>query len=118
MKLRTIVALPVLVLGLALSSDPSSIGGPSSSGPHCFGKRATFTGSGDRDVNIDILSRNDSMVGRGGPDFLSGQFGRDRLCGGRGDDTLIGGDGFDRLNGGQGTDICQDAELARRCEGP
>src|SRR5262249_55743004 len=50
---------------------------------------------------------NDTLLGRGGSDFLSGGTGNDALTGGDGDDQVVSEDGDDRMvwNPGDDTDL-------------
>ncbi len=51
---------------------------------------------------------NDTILGRGGPDFINGGGGKDLIKGGDGPDTLDGGAGKDMIYGGRGADRLED----------
>ena len=53
---------------------------------------------------------HDTLIGRGGGDYLRGFSGADRLRGGAGRDTLSGGEGMDDCDGGPGRDSLQACE--------
>lgn len=55
-------------------------------------------------TDINTVSRNITLKGSTGNDFLFGGAGNDTLLGGRGNDYLIGGAGHDTLTGGSGKD--------------
>jgi len=73
----------------------------SESGPRCFGRQATITGSG----LINGTEGDDVIVGSDGADTLVGSGGNDLLCGLGGIDRLRAGLGDDRLDGGEGNDV-------------
>lgn len=57
------------------------------------------------DLDLFVLSGNDSLFGGRGSDELSGGLGNDLLSGGDGRDSLWGDAGDDRLSGGSGVDL-------------
>lgn len=67
-------------------------------------KNSVDGGSGDDEVDGDVLSR-DTLLGGSGVDSLNGQGAADVLKGGTGNDTLRGGPGTDVLKGEVGRDL-------------
>jgi len=65
-------------------------------------------GTGDMDFLTGHNGGRDILYGYGEGDFLDGQGGNDDLYGGDGNDTLYGGLGNDLLDGGEGDDIMFD----------
>lgn len=58
----------------------------------------------DREVMVQGLGGNDSIMGSRFNDSLNGGAGNDALRGGDGKDTITGGTGVDRVQGGSGND--------------
>jgi hypothetical protein len=97
MNLRWTIAT---VLALGLFASLGAAGASGSSGPTCFGKSGTITGSG----SIEGTAGNDVIVGSDAADAIDGKGGNDLICGLGGDDVVSGGLGNDKLDGGAGND--------------
>jgi Ca2+-binding RTX toxin-like protein len=68
----------------------------------------TLTGQGFDTYGPDVVRptrrQQDTLIGRGGDDYLDGSEGPDLLDGGDGNDSLLGGHGADRYDDGAGDD--------------
>lgn len=69
------------------------------SGVTPFGNMESF------EVDDDVLSEVENLIGSSGNDYLAGNSGDNVLRGGAGDDILLGRGGVDTLFGGGGSDI-------------
>ncbi|HZA89023.1 MAG TPA: hypothetical protein VE401_02220 [Solirubrobacterales bacterium] len=97
-RARALLALPIVLLGVALWA-PSSY-----AANECFGVPSTIVGD-NRGDDIVVGTGGDDVINTyGGNDFVDGRGGSDLICSGDGNDTIVGGTGNDRILGGKGDD--------------